>query len=541
MKHFSILLLTHHKFSVFTLFAIEKVCAFAFHVGVDIAATSTLSSFAFPIIRTARVQAIRSESRQTNLFTRNKVILRTQHYSSSSRSYYSLSTFRRLLHCKSSSSSVEDNSIHKNGDNIEPRSSSNEKMSTTISKNISTSWRKDHAYTVCMVPPSDAIEAWDAITRARTQLRDPGLYRWPPHVNLLYPFVQWKEENKKDENHHDWNHITVSCNNDMDRKDLDINNSISEESQNRKLANQLIDLDTMTHLLSIASEQCEPFHVTVDNLGTFGGQHRGVLWLKPSSSCHNNNNTNDGNTVDDSKLPESNSTDIENEPFIHLQSVLEASFPMCNDVRRQTGNFSPHMTLSHFQSIDDALEAKQRVESWWCQEDDSTLSFYIQEIYVLKRSGDDGQFQIAATVLLGQDIPSKDRVILHNPPRSFPAMPDVEEDWVREERMKLKKRRNGNRRKGGRGGRRRRSRSRSTESNINYDRGPSRSTDTPEQIAQKRAIRAAKKRAQQMQLDATSYINQKDISPSLNDVTHDDIPVALDLQEAKDGREDLGS
>ncbi len=39
---------------------------------------------------------------------------------------------------------------------------------------------------LCIVPPDDA---WAAIQRARTEQKDAGLIRWPPHCNLLYPFV----------------------------------------------------------------------------------------------------------------------------------------------------------------------------------------------------------------------------------------------------------------------------------------------------------------------------------------------------------------
>jgi 2'-5' RNA ligase superfamily len=48
---------------------------------------------------------------------------------------------------------------------------------------------KFHHLTVCMVPPESSDWAWEMITRCRTELRDPGLFRWPPHVNLLYPFL----------------------------------------------------------------------------------------------------------------------------------------------------------------------------------------------------------------------------------------------------------------------------------------------------------------------------------------------------------------
>ena len=45
---------------------------------------------------------------------------------------------------------------------------------------------KVYTSTVALVPPE---EAWLPIQQARESLRDKGLYRWPPHINLLYPFV----------------------------------------------------------------------------------------------------------------------------------------------------------------------------------------------------------------------------------------------------------------------------------------------------------------------------------------------------------------
>jgi hypothetical protein len=49
---------------------------------------------------------------------------------------------------------------------------------------------KVHHTTVALIPPD---EAWPPIQQLRTQLRDKGLYRWPPHMNLLYPFVPERE------------------------------------------------------------------------------------------------------------------------------------------------------------------------------------------------------------------------------------------------------------------------------------------------------------------------------------------------------------
>jgi hypothetical protein len=114
-------------------------------------------------------------------------------------------------------------------------------------------------------------------------------------------------------------------------------------------------------------------------------------------------------------------------------------------------------------------------------------------VYVLRRAGDEVQFKIVATLPLGggakgddDNIDDNNNIQIHDPPLAFPDMPAVEEDWVHEERMKLKERRNGN----GNGNRRRKS-GRRKKNQI--DRGLSRSVDTPEEIAKKRAERATKR------------------------------------------------
>jgi hypothetical protein len=94
--------------------------------------------------------------------------------------------------------------------------------------------QKHHTITVCMVPPPSAESVWSDVTKARTQLRDPGLFRWPPHVNILYPFIK-------------------------------INNAESMVN------------DEIVCKLRNATKQCQPFRVSLDTLGTFGGKNRGVL------------------------------------------------------------------------------------------------------------------------------------------------------------------------------------------------------------------------------------------------------------------------
>ena len=44
--------------------------------------------------------------------------------------------------------------------------------------------------TVCVFPPPEYREVWETISQMRQQLKDPGYHQWPPHVNLLYPFLR---------------------------------------------------------------------------------------------------------------------------------------------------------------------------------------------------------------------------------------------------------------------------------------------------------------------------------------------------------------
>ena len=45
-----------------------------------------------------------------------------------------------------------------------------------------------HTTSLCIVPP-DNSPAWRAVQATRLEMRDAGIYRWPPHCNLIYPFA----------------------------------------------------------------------------------------------------------------------------------------------------------------------------------------------------------------------------------------------------------------------------------------------------------------------------------------------------------------
>mmetsp|Transcript_18851 Transcript_18851/g.39508 ORF Transcript_18851/g.39508 Transcript_18851/m.39508 type:complete len:409 (+) Transcript_18851:62-1288(+) len=255
--------------------------------------------------------------------------------------------------------------------------------------------KKSHCMTICMVPPPSAKVAWKQLSDARRECRDPGFHRWPPHANMLYPFLEPIYDSGGESG-----------------------GLISGETMDEKREAFICDV---VGFISKATQRCAPFEVTIDTFGTFGGKHRGVLWAYPRSSTTFLDGSND------------------EEPLIRLQTLLEEKFPMCNDTRKAGGKFNPHITLSHYVNVTDALAAKHEVEAKW-----TPVSFNLQEIYLLERRGDEGQFKILATIPLG----SENDAVIHNPPVPFPDMPRAEEDWVHEERMKLKnRRRNGMKRR----------------------------------------------------------------------------------------------
>ena len=256
--------------------------------------------------------------------------------------------------------------------------------------------RKSHCLTICLVPPPSATKAWERLSHVRRKLKDPGFFRWPPHANLLYPFLEPSYDKESDK---------------------------SREEQYSEFREHL-----ERSLTSVAA-QCKPFDIEIDTFGTFGGKDRGVLWAHPKS-----------------KYAEGLAADCESdeEPLITLQTLLENHFPTCTDQRKQ-GSFTPHMTLSHYANITDALEAKGRVESEW-----ESTSFHVSEIYLLQRKGDEGQFKILAKIPMGLENDAEVKLLDELLP--FPAMPTEEEEWVYNERMTMKSRRKKNFKRRRRGG-----------------------------------------------------------------------------------------
>ena len=94
--------------------------------------------------------------------------------------------------------------------------------------------KKVHHTTVALIPPTG--EVFESLMKTRLALDDKGYYRWPPHVNLLYPYIENKEH-------------------------------------------QFLE---SAEALALALSEMPPFDVELSKFDVFGGRKRGVLWLKPT-------------------------------------------------------------------------------------------------------------------------------------------------------------------------------------------------------------------------------------------------------------------
>lgn len=269
---------------------------------------------------------------------------------------------------------------------------------------------KVHSVTVCVVPPPENVHVWQTLSKMRKELKDPGYFRWPPHVNLLYPFVKLP------------------------------NHSYNAGADGISECNDDWSLSDVVEKLESATRNIPPFSIQLNEFGTFGGKKRGVLWLHPDST---------------GDLPQDkNETEEQTSPLVRLQKSLEETFPMCKDQSQKGGGFTPHMTVSHFSCLDDALKAQRTTESSYSLVDSdedgmadrrACLHFVLDRIYLLERKGDEGQFLRVAEIALGGNSNASNVTKLFDPPQPFPDMPKTEDEWVYEERMLMKSRRKNNR------------------------------------------------------------------------------------------------
>jgi 2'-5' RNA ligase len=196
-----------------------------------------------------------------------------------------------------------------------------------------------HKSALALLPPISITTPIESVRRAH----DKHFARWPPHINLIYPFLA----------------SPSAMSDEGDSSSLQLKEDI--RSRIRK-----------------AVQQLEPFHVSLsaDPPGQFSHSKRSrTVWLGPST-----------------------------ERVQQLQAALQAEFAECNADQRP---FTPHLSVGQAHSDAGAQtlgdEIKRSVTDF--NKDDSTpaaLDWYVDKVYVIERKGYKDRFKVVGYIDIGQ-------------------------------------------------------------------------------------------------------------------------------------------
>ena len=295
-----------------------------------------------------------------------------------------------------------------------------------------------HHSALAIIPPPtlESTATWTSLQQARYSLRDKGVFRWPPHINILYPFIP-------------------------------------PEHYESILPGVQLDMSAVS-----------PFTVFLREFGVFGGRDRGVLWLDPIAAR---------DEIDYLKAKDSSASvwsslhsSLVESVASRMSEIDDTSTRHTNQAKLAAKPFRPHMTMTHADSKAQAEDFGRRMQEDW-----SELSFQVNELYVLERRGDGGQFHIAWRLpLLGSSDPTMDVSTTATFER-MEFMPEEEEVWVREARLSYREQ---SKRRSYRGSRSLRTSEQISSGDRALHQAMRKPTnDTPEEIEAKRAARAIKR------------------------------------------------
>jgi len=211
---------------------------------------------------------------------------------------------------------------------------------------------------LALIPPSRIAAPIETIRR----VHDKNFARWPPHINLLYPFLYLPTEPGQGQL------------------------SLIETSDEgvKSLSGMQLKADIRARIQQ-AVKSIKPFDVTLDadSLGIFShrsGKRSGwtskTLWLEPSTLL-----------------------------IQHLQAALQAEFKECDAEKRP---FTPHLSLGQAESDYAALrlreEARRVVAGSVGQEGGASglLHWHVDKVHVITRKGYRDRFREVGSIDLGQ-------------------------------------------------------------------------------------------------------------------------------------------
>ena len=124
----------------------------------------------------------------------------------------------------------------------------------------------------------------------------------------------------------------------------------------------------------------QPFQVTLEKFELFKHKKSATLWLQP---------------VTDDPLA-----------FDRLQAALQDAVPECHEQRTKHGNqFTAHMTVTHFDlttvTFDECEKLRDELQQAWV----SPVTFVCDQVHIMTRQGQNGQFRRRARIFLGSSTP----------------------------------------------------------------------------------------------------------------------------------------
>jgi 2'-5' RNA ligase len=194
-----------------------------------------------------------------------------------------------------------------------------------------------HKSALALLPPSTITAPVETVRR----VHDKHFARWPPHINLLYPFLASPSE-------------------------------VSEHGEQ----NQPPQLkESIRTRVQQAIKSIEPFQISLnaDPPGTFSHSKRSkTVWLGPSSQS-----------------------------VQRLQAALQAEFTECNADQRP---FTPHLSVGQANSDDGARklgdEIRNSITGFTGNSEGApiALDWYVDKVFVIERKGYHGRFNIIGSI-----------------------------------------------------------------------------------------------------------------------------------------------
>lgn len=219
--------------------------------------------------------------------------------------------------------------------------------------------------TIALLPPPPLIPPIESLRRRL----DKHVQRWPPHVNLLYPFLASP---------------STPCDPDTGSPGP-------------------LQPDVLARLRR-AVRHTQPFPLRIRRLGHFEhGRHgSATVWLRPECA--------DGEQC----LGEPEERKWKSPRMAALQAALQSEFAECREDKRP---FSPHLSVAQAKDIAGAAQIEEevgRVLSDWCRGEGSALGGRIRDgswevdwevgsVVVMERKGYGGRFKVVAEVKLGEE------------------------------------------------------------------------------------------------------------------------------------------